>query len=215
MLMKPADYEAWYHTKRGQWIGDTEFSLILRLMQPKAEESLLDVGSGTGYFSRRFAEQGLQVTGIDPDHAAIDYAMKHGCDVDYINASALLLPFANKSVDYCAAITSLCFINEPDKALDEMWRVSHKGIIVGLLNRNSLLYYKKAGKGAYHDARWDTRQQVLQWCYALQPCPGQVIAGSAVFFPDADLLARWSEKLLSTNLKWGSFLGVYLEKNVT
>ena len=214
MQMKPANYEAWYHTKRGQWIADTEFSLILRLMHPKAGSSLLDVGSGTGYFSRRFAKQGFQVTGIDSDQAAINYAVSQGTNIDYVNASALTLPFANQSFDYCTAITSLCFIQKPDKALNEMWRVSRKGIFLGLLNRNSLLYYTKEGKGAYRGARWDTLLQILQWNHALQPNPIQMNTGSVVFFPGGHLLARLFENLLSTNLKCGGFLGIYLKKNV-
>ena len=63
----PAAYEAWYHAPRGAWIGDREFSLLTSLLHPQPGASLLDVGCGTGWFSRRFAEFGLRVTGIDPD----------------------------------------------------------------------------------------------------------------------------------------------------
>jgi len=66
--MKPEQYDAWYRTPRGAWIGDTEFRLLLRLLAPQRGETLLDVGCGTGYFTRRCArEAGLQATGVDPD----------------------------------------------------------------------------------------------------------------------------------------------------
>ena len=63
--MQPAEYEAWYHTARGAWIAGLEFSLLTRLLRPTAGESLLDAGCGTGHFSRRFRQAGLEVTGID------------------------------------------------------------------------------------------------------------------------------------------------------
>jgi protein-L-isoaspartate O-methyltransferase len=46
--MNPADYDAWYDTPRGRWIGDTEYALAARLLAPQAGDSLLDVGCGTG-----------------------------------------------------------------------------------------------------------------------------------------------------------------------
>ena len=65
--MNPADYDAWYYTPRGRWIGDTEYALATRLLAPQAGDSLLDVGCGTGWFTRRAAADGLLVTGLDPN----------------------------------------------------------------------------------------------------------------------------------------------------
>ena len=70
----PADYDAWYQSTRGSWIGQKEFSILLKLFTPKAGQSLLDVGCGTGYFSQHFQQLGLHVTGLDPDSAMIDFA---------------------------------------------------------------------------------------------------------------------------------------------
>ena len=66
--MDAQDYEAWYHTTRGRWIGDVEFDLLKRMLRLEKGESLLDVGCGTGYFTRRFAaESELRVVGLDPN----------------------------------------------------------------------------------------------------------------------------------------------------
>ena len=46
--MNPADYEAWYHTPRGRWIGETEYALAARQLAPQAGDSLLDIGCGIG-----------------------------------------------------------------------------------------------------------------------------------------------------------------------
>lgn len=208
----PAAYEAWYHTPRGSWIGERESSLLLDLMRPAHGQTLLDAGSGTGYFSRCFAAAGLAVTGIDPDPAMASYARTQTGTVDYIEGIAEQLPFEDDSFDYATAVTSLCFVKEPVTALAEMWRVSRHGVALGLLNRNSLLYVKKHDKGEYAGARWDTWPVVRQWIAQLAP---QAVAHrhkTAILLPNSGMLAHIVEYLLSGMLPWGGFLAVYLVK---
>ena len=51
--MTPADYDAWYAPPRGCWIGETEYALAARLLAAQPGDSLLDVGCGTGWVTRR------------------------------------------------------------------------------------------------------------------------------------------------------------------
>jgi ubiquinone/menaquinone biosynthesis C-methylase UbiE len=53
--MNPEDYDGWYDTPRGRWIGNTEVAWLNELLASRTGESLLDVGYGTGWFTRRFA----------------------------------------------------------------------------------------------------------------------------------------------------------------
>lgn len=211
--MEPAHYEAWYHTPRGSWIGERESALLLTLMRPTTRgQTLLDVGCGTGYFSRRFAMSGLAVTGIDPDRAMIGYARTQGGDVEYIEGRGEYLPFDDERFDYVAAVTSLCFVQEPETALAEMWRVSRYGVVLGLLNRHSLLYVQKHGKGAYAGARWDTWQVVRHWISHLVPPAAEHRHGTAIAFPQGGQVAHLAEPLLSGWSPWGGFLAVYIAK---
>ena len=213
-MHNPAKYEAWYHTPRGAWIGNTEFSLMQFLLHPAPGARLLDVGCGTGWFSCRFAEHGLQVTGIDPDPKAIAYARSQGGELSWMEASATALPFADNSFDYSAAITSLCFIDDVQQAVQEMWRVSRHGIVLGLLNRHSLLYRQKHGRGSYDGARWDTLADVKTWATRLQPAPC-LETGYAIFLPGGSTLARMTEKMLPSCIPFGGFLAIVLNKPVT
>lgn len=208
-----AAYEAWYHTRRGHWIAEREFVLLQSLLNPEPHAALLDVGCGTGYFSRRFAAGGLAVTGLDPDVAALDYAQREGGGVRYIQGDALALPFADGHFNHATAITSLCFVNDPLQALREMWRVSRGKVLLGLLNRHSLLHRQKEGKGGYRGARWDSATEVVeQWIPALTPAPARYTARSAIFLPTAGPLARQAERWLPNTLPWGGFLVICLEK---
>ena len=212
----PAAYEAWYHTPRGHWIGDRELILLQELLRPEAGATLLDVGCGTGYFSRRFARLGLSVTAIDPDPAALGFARMQGDDIHYLQGSALELPFPDKAFDYTIAVTSLCFIDDPLPALREMWRVTRYALALGLLNRHSLLHWEKQGHGSYLGARWDTAGELMKaWMPALMPTPGEIALRSAVFLPRGSRVARWSEQWLPGRLLSGGFLAVGLRKQDT
>lgn len=206
--MDPQTYDAWYHDPRGCWIGDTEFALLLRLLMPGPGARLLDVGCGTGYFSRRFQNVGLTVTGVDPDAAMLAFAARQGGGIDYLEGDARALPFADGAFDYVAAITSLCFVAEPERALRELWRVSRRGVVLGLLNRASLLYHRKHGRGAYAGARWDRPADVRDWIAAL-PGVHAVAMCTAIFLPGGGAAVRIVERILPNRLACGGFLAAY------
>jgi SAM-dependent methyltransferase len=212
-ITDPAAYEAWYHTPRGHWIGDREFILLKNILRPDASASLLDVGCGTGYFSRRFARLGLSVSGLDPDPAVLKFARTQGSEVHYMQGNAQELPFSDNAFDYTIAVTSLCFIDEPLQVLREMWRVTRHAMVLGLLNRHSLLHLRKQGQGSYLGARWDTAGEVTkEWIPAFTPAPGQIVLRSAIFLPHGTMMAQWSEQWLPDTLLWGGFLAVGLRK---
>ncbi|MCP4289357.1 MAG: class I SAM-dependent methyltransferase [Gammaproteobacteria bacterium] len=213
-LLDPAAYDAWYHTARGRWIGDREFNLLRKLLFPKSGESLLDIGCGTGYFSRRFARLGLSATGIDPDSKAIEFAKgEEAGNITYLQGNALSLPFPSNSFDYTIAITSLCFIDDPLQALQEMWRVTDRSLVLGLLNRQSLLYLQKYRHGSYRHARWNTANEVRErWMPLLTPAPKEFSIRTAIFFPQGGGVARWAEEWIPKWIPLGGFLAVFLEK---
>lgn len=209
--MNPSEYEAWYATARGSWIAVREFGLMKQLMQPPAGATLLDVGCGTGHFSRRFAAAGQRVTGLDPDPAVLEYARGLGGGVGYLRASATALPVADATYDFVTAVTSLCFVAEASRGLGEMWRVARHAVLLGLLNRHSLLYGRKRNRGGYRGARWDTGAEARRWARQLQPSPN-ITVRSAIFLPGGGAFARATECVLPGVLPWGAFLAVLLRK---
>lgn len=203
-------YNRWYHSQYGSWVGQLEFSLLCQLLQPVKDDSLLDIGCGSGYFSRKFSDYGLNVTGIDSDQAMINFAISQNSDIHYIIGDALALPFNKREFDYSSAITSLCFIDQSQLAVAEMWRVSKKGMVLGLLNRNSLLYLQKANTGSYKGSRWDTLSDIKRWIAQLNPRPSQVIIKTVLFIPGMGFISRKVEPFISSRILLGGFLAVYI-----
>jgi SAM-dependent methyltransferase len=207
-MSDPHSYDAWYRTPRGAWIGELEYSLVSRLLGAGAGDGILDVGCGTGYFGRRFLAAGMRVTGVDTDARMLAYAANLSPGIEFAQAGAEKLPFADNSFDFAAAITSLCFVEQPARAMQEMWRVARKGIALGLLNRRSLFYLNKRHSPGYQAARWDQWREVRNWLQQLNPVPFTVSHRTTVFLPDGGLLARGVEVVLPSRLPWGGFLAV-------
>lgn len=212
--MDPADYDAWYDTPRGRWIGDTEFNLAARLLATKPGDSLLDVGCGTGWFARRFAEDGLRVTGLDPDKEWLAYARTHSDPaIRWIEGDARKLPFADASFEQVLSIAALCFVEDERQAVAEIVRVAKRRFVVGWLNRNSLLYRGKGrdgGSGAYRGARWHTAAE-LRKLFSGLPVQGLKLR-SAIFLPSGTRLGHCVEKCLPAVLTLGGMLLVAGEK---
>jgi len=208
----PKKYDAWYQTPRGIWISNAEFRLMSRQLRPQPAATLLDVGCGTGHFSRRFAASGLQVTGLDPDASAIEFARQQDGSVVYLEGSAEKLPLPDDSFDYSIAVTSLCFIEQAEVAIAEMWRVSRKAMVLGLLNRSSLLYKQKYRYGSYVGARWDRFDDVAKIISGLKPDAASVSRGAAVFLPWPGLIAQVIEAGMPSCSPWGGFLSICIRK---
>jgi ubiquinone/menaquinone biosynthesis C-methylase UbiE len=154
--VSPADYDAWYATARGRWIGETEYTLAMRLLAPQAGDSLLDVGCATGWFTRRAAADGLVATGLDPNSAWLDFARARSSPaLSWVEGDARNLPFADASFDHVLSIAALCFVDDERQAVAEAVRVAQRSFAIGWLNRASLLYRQKGrggGSGAYRGA---------------------------------------------------------------
>lgn len=206
--MQAKEYDAWYQTPRGSWIGEQEYQLLRMLLRSEAGQSMIDVGCGTGYFTRRFAGDSMQMTGVDPDVKMLTYAQSQRmADERYLRGDARALPFPDRNFDYCIAVTSLCFIQEQALALAEMVRVTRKRVAIGFLNRNSVLYWQKGrhgGSGAYRGAHWHDPAEVR---HLFQDLPvSNLQLRSAIYLPGGNRFARIVEASLRHRLLMGGFL---------
>lgn len=140
-------YDRWYDTRLGKAYDRLERKTVSRYL-PRISSGgrLLDVGCGTGHWSRFFAARGFKVTGIDLSGEMIAQARSRkspGCH--FKKADARSLPFADGSFDLITAMTVLEFIPDPRPALQEMFRCLKPGgkVLLGLLNRSAPLNQRR------------------------------------------------------------------------
>ena len=207
--MDAESYDRWYETPRGQWIGQREAAFVLENLRPRPGESLLDVGCGTGFFTRALAASiDGQATGIDINPDWVAYARRRdGGSASYEVADARALPYANASFDLVVSIAALCFIEEEVTAVREILRVTRRRFAIGLLNRHSLLWLQKGrggGRGGYRGARWHTVREVRR---LFRDLPVQHLrVRTAIQIPSSGQLARLIEHVWPSSLPVGAFI---------
>ena len=143
-------YEEWYNNPRNRIIADLECRLMMDMLNPAPGETVLDIGCGTGVSLRPFIDMGLQVTGIDPSPYMLDIALKNlGHRADLHRGFAEDLPFDDNSFNYASLFTTLEFVEDHKKALEEASRVAKDQLFIGVLNRYAIKGVQRRVKGVF------------------------------------------------------------------
>ena len=133
------DYDRWYETPAGRAHDRAQKSDVCKLLRPARPEALLlDVGCGTGHWSRFFASLGYAVVGVDISQEMIEVAGTRSAPQCVFGvADACDLPFGDDCFDVVAAMATLEFVSDVSLVLEEMFRcVRDAGVVlVGTLNR--------------------------------------------------------------------------------
>jgi SAM-dependent methyltransferase len=144
------EYERWYNTPTGR-AHDQAQKRDVRSLLPiaSANQTLLDVGCGTGHWSTFFAEMGYRVTGVDISDRMIEAARPAAPQCTFLLANAGQLPFDNGAFDVVAAMATLEFLSDPAAAVREMVRCAKEGgrLLVGTLNRLAQLNQQRIAQG--------------------------------------------------------------------
>jgi len=94
-------------------------------------EEVLDVATGTGHAAIAAARVGARTTGIDYVPELLDIARQRAAaerlDVDFVEASAEQLPFADDSFDVAISAIGVMFAADHDRAAAELVRVVRPG----------------------------------------------------------------------------------------
>lgn len=208
---KPESYQAWYDSPRGRWIGGVEHMLLVSLLRPEPGCSLLDIGCGTGHFTRLFAgDIRGPVIGVDPNQEWLAYGHTHATHGEhYVAGRFESLPFPDRGFDFTVSVTALCFVACQRQALRELVRVTRRRFVLGLLNRRSLLYLQKGrgeGVGGYRGAHWHTPAEIRALFASLPVDDLQLRA--AIVLPGGTAFAKTVERCWPRRALVGGFLAV-------
>jgi ubiquinone/menaquinone biosynthesis C-methylase UbiE len=139
-------YEAWYQSA-GVLADRLEKELLKQMLgEFPSAGTLLETGCGTGHFTRWFQDQALTVVGLDLAFPMLTEATGLN-GAAYLCGDAHALPFQDGAFDLVALITTLEFVRDPVRTVNESLRIARQGLILGVLNRHSPLGWRRRREG--------------------------------------------------------------------
>lgn len=152
-----AEYENWFLENSIHFQSE-----LLALQQVvSSERKGVEIGIGSGIFAEK-----LNIKfGIDPAENMLSYARQRNLTVT--QGVAENLPYIDHSFDFAVFITSLCFIDNPLKALQEAYRIirSNGELIIAIIDKESflgqLLIAEKEHSKFYKNANFYTVKELI------------------------------------------------------
>ncbi|MDA3788596.1 MAG: class I SAM-dependent methyltransferase [Desulfobacula sp.] len=223
-------YDCWFETQCGILVKQYESELLLKLLNPLSGEKILDVGCGTGVFTIDVIAQGSRITGIDISEPMLRKAIhkigKIGSPVktaeivttDFtgICADMCVLPFADNSFDKVLSMTAIEFIEDANKAVAELDRVTRQGGTIVLTTLNSLSPWAEQRRKAAENGH-----DLFQKIFFRSPdemrslVPANPVVKTAIHFQKEDCLSNIPEierQGKKNNSDKGAFLAVKWKK---
>lgn len=151
------DYDHWFDEHPLVYQAELE---AVRKLLPRTGLGI-EIGMGTGRFA---APLGI-TQGVEPSLSMRRIAEQRG--LEPLDGVAEDLPYDDESFDYALMVTTICFVDNPDVAVHDAWRVLKPGgtLVMGFVDRNSPVgkgYEANRDKSRfYRDARFFSVDQIV------------------------------------------------------
>jgi SAM-dependent methyltransferase len=195
-MIDAAKFDAWYDSPLGRACFEKEERLLLEDGIPKGSGRVLEVGCGTGRFLLSLTRKSSDIVGVDRDLLFLDFAKRKGdqsgLQLKLIQADVSELPFREREFDVVYEMTSLCFMKDEERAIQQMVRAcSESGkILLGELNPASPWQWWRRlkgwfGYGSFKEVKWQWPSSLKR---VLKEKGCQVISvQGAIFFPPLNI----------------------------
>jgi ubiquinone/menaquinone biosynthesis C-methylase UbiE len=150
-------YEKWFDDY--YYVYQSELKAIRQLLP--SEGKGLEIGVGSGIFAQPF---GIK-EGCDPSDTMRKKAIERGINAVY--GIAENLPYPSDSFDFALMVTTICFVDDPDKSIAEVYRIlKNKGkFIISFVDKDSPLgkqYLKHKNESIfYKDATFFSTLEII------------------------------------------------------
>lgn len=131
-------YDTYYDTQLGRQVDHVEKQLVWKYMiRMNLGQPILEIGCGTGHWTRFFRKKGLKLTAIDLSAKMLEKAReKNPQNVHFERMNVENMKFGDYAFVNIISIATLEFVDNREKAFQEIDRVLKPGgiLIIGCLN---------------------------------------------------------------------------------
>lgn len=174
---------------------------------PREGEQILDVAAGTGTVSRILADEGAEVTALDFSAGMLaEGRRKHGdhSRIRFVQGDATDLPFEDASFDATTVSFGLRNVQEPKKALAEMFRVTRPGGRIVIAEFSTPV---NAPTRFVYDTWMTTAMPFVVRAVSSDPEAYEYLNESIQAWPDQTTLAGWLHEAGYTRVKHRNLTG--------
>lgn len=147
---------------------DREYQSLKRMLELRPSDHLLDVGSGDGFWTARFAMDCAYIAGLEPDERMLSLAktLYPRSNVEYVQGNAESIPYPNNTFDKVVSVSCLEHFADPLQGLREMARVLKPGgrlaiSVDSLLPENSPMDFREWHARRHFVTNYFSREQLL------------------------------------------------------
>ena len=152
------EYENWFI--ENELLFQSEL-LALKQVVPTNKKGI-EIGVGSGLFAEK-----LNIKfGIDPSEKMLEFANQRKIIVE--KGVAENLPYTDNSFDFAVFVTSICFVENPEKAIKETYRILNNNgeIIIAFIDKESslgqILEKNKNESKFYIDAKFFSVKEIVE-----------------------------------------------------
>jgi demethylmenaquinone methyltransferase / 2-methoxy-6-polyprenyl-1,4-benzoquinol methylase len=160
----------------------------VRAVAPQPGERILDIAAGTGTSSAALAKSGADVVAVDFSKGMIEVGRSKHPSIDFVEADASVLPFKTGEFDAVTISFGLRNIEDPKKALAEMYRVTKPG------GRLVICEFSKPPRALFRAGYWAYLKYVMPVVVTTSssnPEAYSYLLDSIQEWPDQETLAQW------------------------
>jgi ubiquinone/menaquinone biosynthesis C-methylase UbiE len=138
-------YEDWF--EQHDYVYRSELAAVKQMIPDQGKG--IEIGIGSGRFAVPF---GIRY-GIEPSRKMIELAARKGARI--AKGVAEYLPVRNEQFDFALMVTTICFLDDIEKAFQEVSRILKPGgfLIIGFVDKNSRIgriYQKNKSKSVFY-----------------------------------------------------------------
>jgi len=159
------EYDSWYDTEVGKKIDEIEKRLFERYLKKTNAKHIVELGAGTGHWTSFMANKGCCITAVDISEKMISKALgKNIPNAVFMQGDITNLPFPDNSVEVVAAITSIEFVPDRKKAIEEINRILKPDgyFIIGTLNKKGSFSALRKDSPVFEGANFYTYKSLVE-----------------------------------------------------